>query len=171
MTVMGIGMLGIMGSFAPGGIAGDGCERAREMMEKSGMARDAKEDFFGALKITPPRSEFPSEMDKVTWWGTFKPFEFWESPPFEATWINPRGEPVNRSSFRGGSCQLAKTTLSMNQLPQGRLEPGMWRVIISCGEVTIDNHPFPVVGSSPATVDSGTSPGSGVMIWADGIKD
>lgn len=146
------------------------CERAREFMQESGMARDAKENFLGRLKITPPRSSFPPEMDKVSWWGTFKPFEFWQSPEFEAVWINPEGLAVNRSSFRGGHCQLAKTTLKVNELPQRRLEPGMWRVIISCGDVVIDNHPFAVIGSTPSSGEGRDAKDSGVMIWADDVK-
>ena len=134
------------------------------------MARDAKENFLGQLKITPPRSSFPPEMDKVTWWGTFKPFEFWESPTLEATWINPHGESVSHSSFRGGKCQLAKTTLKVSQLPQGRLAPGTWRVVIRCDEVMIDNHPFPVVGSNGEDADSDIRAKSGIMIWADDVK-
>lgn len=146
------------------------CERAREWMKESGIARDAKEDFFGRLQIKPPRSSFPPEMDQVTWWGTFKPFEFWESPEFEATWINPRGEAVEHQVFRGGRCQLAKTTLPVEKLPQGRLEAGMWRVVVACQGVMIDNHPFAVIGSPVSSLDGGGSEGSAVMIWADDVK-
>ena len=142
------------------------CERAREYMTESGVARDAKENFLGRLKITPPRGSFPPEMDKVTWWGTFKPFEFWESPKFQAVWMNPRGEPVEREEFRGGKCQLAKATLPVERLSQRRLEPGMWRVIVSCDDVVVDNHPFPVIGSS----SSPDANDSGIMIWADEVK-
>ena len=146
------------------------CEQARELMTESGIARDAKEGFLGNLKIQPPRGSFPPEMDKVTWWGTFKPFEFWESPEFQATWINPQGEPVGRSTFRGGACALAKTTLRMNELPQGRLTPGMWRVIVNCRDVTIDNHPFAVMGPSASPGDASGRADSGVMIWADEVN-
>jgi len=148
----------------------ESCERAKEFMKESGLARDAKENFFGRLKIKPPRSSFPPEMDKVTWWGTFKPFEFWESPKFEAAWISPQGQEAGRGSFRGNRCQLAKTSLDVTQLPQGRLEPGMWRVIVTCEDVVIDNHPFPVIGSGSSPQDAGGREG-GVMIWADGVDD
>lgn len=159
---------GIDKGFAATGSAD--CDEAREMMEKSGIARDAKEDFLGRIKITPPRSSFPPEMDKLTWWGTFKPFEFWRSPEFEATWMNPQGAPVSQSHFRGGKCQLAKTALRVDELPGGKLEPGMWRVVVSCGEVVIDNHPFAVVGSPSSSQDAGKGKGTGVMIWADDVR-
>ncbi|MBI4115265.1 MAG: hypothetical protein HY447_01680 [Candidatus Omnitrophica bacterium] len=146
----------------------ESCERARELMKESGIARDAKEDFLGRVKIKPPRSSFPPEMDKVTWWGAFKPFEFWESPEFQAVWINPQGQEVERQPFRGGKCQLAKTSLPTQKLPRGRLEPGMWRVIVSCEDVIIDNHPFAVVGSQASGKDAGDD--TGVMIWADDIN-
>jgi len=142
------------------------CEKALEYMKESGMARDAKENFFGRLKIKPPRSSFPPEMDQVTWWGRFKPFEFWESPHFDAVWINPRGEMVERQSFQGGRCELAKTTLSVKKLPMGQLEPGTWRVVVSCQDVVIDNHPFPVIGSPTGSPDGDR----GIMIWADDIN-
>lgn len=145
------------------------CEQAREMMEESGMARDAKEDFLGRIKITPPRSSFPPEMDKLTWWGTFKPFEFWRSPEFEAVWMNPAGEPAGRTQFRGGRCRLAKTTFRVDELPQGRLQPGMWRVVVRCGEVVIDNHPFAVIGSPSSPQDAGRGKDTGIMVWADGV--
>lgn len=160
--------LGWGGGHAFAGSAG--CEQARELMTESGVARDAKENFLGGVKIKPPRSSFPPEMDKVTWWGTFKPFEFWQSPQLEAAWVNPRGEIVERQSFRGGACALAKTTLAVQKLPRARLESGMWRVIVSCQDVTIDNHPFAVVGSSAPTQDGRVSEDSGVMIWADGVN-
>ena len=163
-------MVSLGGLNASAGRGSEACETARELMQESGIARDAKEDFFGRLKITPPRSSFPPEMDKITWWGSFKPFEFWESPQFQAVWINPRGESVNRSSFRGGQCQLAKTTLKMNQLPQGRLEPGIWRVIVSCGDVVMDNHPFAVMGSNRSSGERGSVQDSGMMIWADNVQ-
>lgn len=124
------------------------CERAREFMKEAGIARDAKEGFFGKLKIQGPRAAFPSEMDKVTWWGDFKPFEYWQSPEFQAAWINPEGLPVKQSSFRGGPCSLAKNTLRTSELPSGELNPGLWRVVISCGDTVIDNHPFTVIGPS-----------------------
>jgi hypothetical protein len=144
------------------------CERAREYLKEAGIARDAKETFFGNLKITPPRQSFPPEMDKVTWWGTFKPFEFWESPEFQAVWLNPQGGVVEQQTFRGGPCALAKTTLPVSQFPRGMLEPGMWRVIVSCQDVVIDNHPFAVIGSTQAGPDAGNDPG--VMIWADDVR-
>lgn len=140
------------------------CERARELMQESGIARDAKEDFFGRLKIKPPRTSFPPEMDRVTWWGRFKAFEFWQSPEFDAVWVNPEGQAVERQQFRGGRCELAKATLSTATLPRERLSPGMWRVVVSCGQTVIDNHPFAVVGSSGPGPD-------GVMIWAEGVKE
>ena len=145
------------------------CERARDLMTDSGMARDAKEDFLGRLKIKPPRGTFPPEMDKVTWWGTFKPFEFWGNPELEALWINPGGQPVERQSFRAGRCELAKTSLKVEGLPQKRLQAGMWRVIVSCQDVVIDNHPFAVVGSSPGSPDA-KGGDSGMMIWADDVS-
>ena len=135
------------------------------------MARDAKENFFGKMKITPPRTTFPPEMDRVTWWGRFQPFEFWSSPEFEAAWVNPRGETVEHQTFRGGRCELAKTTLPVSEkLPRSRLEPGMWRVVVSCQDVVIDNHPFRVAGSQNSPPDAGTSDDSGIMIWADDVK-
>ena len=146
------------------------CQRAREFMEESGVARDAKEDFLGRLKISPPRSSFPPEMDRVTWWGRFKPFEFWESPEFEAAWINPRGQIVERQSFRTGQCELAKTTLPVGKLPREKLEPGMWRVLVSCQDAVIDNHPFAVIGSGASPQDARTGENSGVMIWADELN-
>lgn len=144
----------------------ESCERAREFLKEAGVARDAKENFFGRVKIIPPRSSFPPEMDKVTWWGAFKPFEFWESPEFNAVWINPSGQAVGRATFRGGQCQLAKTTLSVENLPQRRLEPGMWRVIVTCEDVVVDHHPFAVVGPQAAPIDAGGEE-QGVMIWMD----
>lgn len=147
----------------------DPCGRARELMTDSGTARDAKEDFLGRVKIKPPRSPFPSEMDKVTWWGTFKPFEFWGSPEFQAVWINPQGRRVASQNFRGGKCILAKTALNVENLPTRTLEPGMWRVIVSCKEVVIDNRPFAVVGSGISTADSGER-GQEVMIWVDDVS-
>ena len=170
LGVFGI-FLGLSYGIAPVLAAQDGadCEQALELMEASGMARDAKEDFLGRVKITPPRSSFPPEMDKVTWWGTFKPFEFWRSPEFEATWIDPQGASVSRTRFRGGNCQLAKTTLQVEGLPQGKLRPGMWRVVVSCGEVVIDNHPFAVIGS-PSSAQDAMGKDSGVMIWADEVR-
>ena len=133
------------------------------------MARDAKENFFGKLKITPPRANFPPEMDKVTWWGRFKAFEFWASPEFQADWVNPQGDRVASQRFRGGRCELAKTALPVNNIPAGRLEPGTWRVVVTCDNVTIDNHPFTVAGSSnPVDARGGDA---GIMIWADDVKD
>ena len=140
-------------------------------MTESGLARDAKEGFLGNLKIQPPRGgSFPPEMDQLTWWGTFKPFEFWGNPEFQATWVNPQGMPVSRSSFRGGACALAKTTLQVKNLPQGRLTPGMWRVVVNCRDVTVDNHPFAVMGSQASPGDGGGTPDSGMMIWADDVN-
>lgn len=156
--------------FALAAMTRESCERAKEFMKESGVARDAKENFFGRLKIKSPRTTFPPEMDKVTWWGTFKPFEFWESPELEATWINPRGETISRAPFRGGHCQLAKTTLPIDRLPQKRLEPGMWRVIVNCEDVVIDNHPFAVIGSSSPSPDAARGEDSAMMIWADGVN-
>lgn len=138
-------------------------------MTDSGMARDAKEDFLGRVRIKPPRGTFPPEMDKVTWWGTFKPFEFWGSPEFEAVWINPEGRTVERQTFRAGKCALAKTTLNVEKIPPGKLEPGMWRAVVTCGDVTIDNHPFAVVGSSAASRDAKAGEDQGMMIWADDV--
>ena len=168
--LLGAAILMFMMSERNGLTARESCEMAREFLKESGMARDAKEDFLGRLKITPPRSSFPPEMDKVAWWGTFKPFEFWSNPEFQATWINPRGEAVNRTSFRGGHCQLAKTTLKMNQLPRGRLEPGVWRVIVNCDDVVIDNHPFAVIQTPSSPADGGKDQDSGIMIWANDLK-
>ncbi len=146
------------------------CEEARQLMGDSGIARDAKEGFLGGLKIESPRGIFPSEMDQVTWWGTFKPFEFWSSPEFEATWINPEGQPVSRSFFRGGACALAKTTLRTKDFPRGELTPGMWRVVVSCRDVTIDNHPFTVIGPSISVDETKTPQSSGRMILADEVN-
>jgi len=169
-------VFGLLLTFSQGGTqnlgaAGKGvCERAREFMEESGIARDAKENFLGRVKITPPRSSFPPEMDKITWWGTIKPFEFWERPPLEATWINPAQEPVHRIPFRGGACKLAKATLKVSGLPQGRLEPGVWRVVVSCEEEVIDNHPFAVIAPPSSPQDRGRGKDSGVMIWAEDVR-
>ena len=156
------------GIFSGSALASSGaCEQARELLEKSGVARDASEGFLGKLKIKGPQGSFPSEMDQVTWWGTFKPFEFWENPEFQAVWVNPRGEPVSRSPFRGGACALAKTVLRTNELPQGQLEPGMWRVVVSCRDVILDNHPFAVIGPSISQADTQSHSNRGIMIWAD----
>ncbi len=146
--------IGILPAFA--GPSREDCERAREYLTDSGVARDAKEGFFGNLKVTGPRATFPSEMDKVTWWGNFKPFEYWQSPEFQAVWINPEGSTVRQSSFRGGQCALGKTTLKMSELPNHELDAGVWRVIVTCGDTVIDNHPFTVIGPSITSVDSET---------------
>lgn len=157
-----IGIHALPGSAA---MTHESCERAQKYLKNSGVARDAKENFLGRVKVTPPETIFPPEMDKVTWWGTFKPFEFWESPKFEAVWINPHGEPADRQIFRGGQCQLAKTTLSTSKLPRGRLEPGTWRVRVSCEDIVIDNHPFAVLSPPPQAGD--TAGGEPIMIWAE----
>ena len=104
----------------------DGVPAKRELVEKTGIARDAREIFFGGLKIDPPTGSFPSGMDKISWWGSFKPFEFWEIPEFQAAWINPQGEEVVRQKFRGSKCRLAKTTVRGENQLRGEFQGGIW---------------------------------------------
>ena len=172
LTLLGLVVVILLSKVSPvfAGIFSSDCERTRELMKESGIARDAHEDFLGRLKIKSPRSTFPPEMDQITWWGTFKPFEFWGNPELKSTWINPQGLVVSQQPFRGGQCELAKTALSANTLPRGRFEPGMWRVVVTCQDSVVDNHPFAVVGSPGASGDGKTNEDSGIMIWADHVK-
>lgn len=151
-----------------------GCQHARELLEKSGTARDASENLFGRVKIKPPHGSFPSDIDKITWWGTFKPFEFWESPEFESVWINPQGQEVARRQFRGKKCQLAKDTLQAEDQPRGQFQSGMWNVIVTCEDYLIDKQSVAVLsaGGSPTSPDAPSKPQETAMIWAkDKVKD
>ena len=149
------------------------CEHARELLDASGTARDATEDFLGRVHRKPPYGTFPSDMDQVTWWGTFKPFEFWESPEFQAVWINPQGQEVARQTFRGSKCRLAKTTLKAVDQPRGELTPGMWKVIVTCQDYLIDRQSFAVlpVQSTPTGPDAGPASQDSAMIWTSDLLD
>lgn len=146
-----------------------GCERAREMLEKSGAARDAKENFLGRIKVQPPHGSFPQEMDKISWWGKFKPFEFWQSPNFHAAWIDPEGNEVMRREFKGEHCALAKTTIQGDEQPKGQFKPGIWKVIVTCDDYLVDRQTFAVVpsgASPPLAGESGKASQDSMMIWA-----
>lgn len=145
-----------------------GCKHARELLEKSGTARDASENIFGRIKTKPPYGSFPQDMDKITWWGTFKPFEFWESPKFESVWINPEGKEAARNSFRGNKCRLAKDTLKAEDQPRGEFQPGMWNVIVTCDDYLIDKQTFAILApaGSQAPSDAPTKSQETAMIWA-----
>jgi hypothetical protein len=157
--------------------ASSGCENAKELMGKSGIARDASENWAGKIKVQPPTSSFPSDMDKITWWGEFKPFEFWHSPEFKAVWIDPEGRPAAEQTFRGKKCSLAKTTVYAKQQPRGEFKDGIWSVLVTCDDYLIDKQNFAVlpVGGPPSRnpQDQTQSPkDEGVMIWAgDAVKD
>lgn len=146
------------------------CQSAREMLEDSGTARDAKENLFGAIKLEPPQEKFPRDADKVTWWGKFQPFEFWKSPEFTAAWLNPQGQEVARQNFKGAHCALAKSTLPAPGLPRGEFQPGIWKVIVTCEDYLIDQRYFEVQGpripyqNPPPDLKAGnTQP---ITIWA-----
>ena len=153
----------------------DDCRQARELLDQSGTARDAKETLFGDIKKMPPYGSFSSESDQITWWGVFEPFEVWNNPEFQAAWINPRGEEVARQNFHGSHCRLAKTTLSAQNQPRGMFEGGMWQVMVTCQDYLIDKQTFAVVpeGGNPQQKGSDTarSPSETAMIWAeDSVK-
>lgn len=154
--------------------ASTSCQHARELLSKSGVAHDASENLFGQIKVKPPYGSFPQDMDKITWWGKFRPFEFWESPEFEAVWINPQGQEVTKQKFRGKKCSLAKTSIQGESQPRGEFQGGMWNVIVTCDDYLIDKQTFAVLpaGSPSSAADSPQSGDGGAMIWAkDKIKD
>lgn len=161
----------------PAALASSSCEHARQLLTKAGTARDASEDLFGRLKIKPPYGSFPSDMDQITWWGEFQPFEFWERPQFEAVWINPQGEEAGRQKFRPGQCALAKTSLRAEDEPRGEFQGGMWKVIVTCGDYLIDKRDFAVLPAGGGPVKAGAEASSskkeeGAMIWAkDAVKE
>lgn len=150
------------------------CEHARELLSQSGMARDASENLFGNIKTKPPYGSFPEDMDKITWWGAFQPFEFWESPEFKAVWINPEGEEIESRKFKPGHCRLAKTSLKGENQPRGQFQPGMWNVLVTCEDYLIDKQSFAVLPSGPAPTGPDAAAGSKpetAMIWAkDEVK-
>lgn len=152
-----------------------GCKHARELLDQSGVARDAHENFLGQVKIDPPTGTFPSDMDKISWWGEFKPFEFWESPQFQAAWINPQGEESTRQKFRGNKCRLAKDTVRAENQPRGEFQPGMWNVIVTCEDYVIDQKSFAVLpagGSLARSQDGAQKKQEPAMIWAkDAVND
>lgn len=146
------------------------CQHARELLDRSGTARDADENIFGKVKTKPPYGTFPSDMDKITWWGEFKPFEFWESPKFEAVWIKPDGEEAARQKFRGNKCRLAKTQLKAKDQPRGEFQPGLWSVVVTCDDYLIDKQSFgvlPVGGGAWTGPDqAAAAKEEPVTIWA-----
>ena len=153
------------------------CQHARELLKKSGMARDAKENLFGQIKLSPPYGSFPPDMDKLTWWGQFQPFEFWESPEFQAVWIDPSGREAARQEFRPGKCELAKTSIQAKQEPRGEFTQGMWNVIVTCEDYLVDKQNFAVLPSESSPVPAGGGQDSSgkskedAMIWArDEVK-
>lgn len=149
--------------------AASGCKQAPELFERSGVARDASENLFGKIKLTSPYGSFPPEMDKITWWGEFQPFEFWENPVFEATWINPHGKTVAKQKFRGNKCKLAKTTLYGRDQSRGQFEAGLWNVVISCEGQRIDQQSFvvlPPAEAAPGAPDVSSGKETAV-IWVD----
>lgn len=146
-----------------------GCKQAREMLKESGTARDAKENFFGRIKVQPPHGSFPQEMDKISWWGKFKPFEFWQSPKFQAAWIDPEGKEVLKQEFKGEHCALAKTSMAGEAQPQGLFKPGMWKVIVTCDDYVIDRQTFAVVPTGappPLSGENQKTSQEPLMIWA-----
>lgn len=145
------------------------CKEARQMLDGSGVARDADENFFGKIKVQSPQGSFPQEMDKITWWGKFKPFEFWQSPAFQASWIDPEGKEVARQEFQGMKCALAKTGLRGDSQPRGEFKPGMWKIIVTCQDYVIDNQSFAVLPSAPLATpkqESSAKKEQPIMIWA-----
>ena len=150
------------------------CQHARELLVKSGTARDAEEGFLGQIKLKPPYGSFPSDMDQIAWWGQFKPFEFWESPEFQAVWINPDGQEMLRHKFKGEACALAKTYIYSEPLPRGQLQGGIWKVVVTCEDYLIDKQSFAIL-PSPGSVQSGSDAAvqskDTAMIWAsDKVK-
>ncbi len=154
---------------------GTDCQHARELLDQSGVARDADENLFGKVKVQPPRGSFPSDMDQITWWGVFRPFEFWESPKFEAVWINPQGQEAARHSFRGNKCRLAKDSIRAESQPRGEYPGGMWSVIVTCDDYLIDKQTFAVLpaggNARPTGPDSPGHPSETAMIWAKDAVD
>lgn len=149
------------------------CRQARELLDQAGTAREAHETLFGHVKKKPPYGTFPADIDQVSWWGEFKPFELWHSPEFEAAWINPQGQEVARQRFRGSRCRLAKTSLKAENQPRGMFEGGMWNVIVTCEDYLIDKQTFAVLpqGGRGAGPDSLNPPPEAAMIWAeDAVK-
>ncbi len=152
------------------------CESVRELLDEAGMARDAHENFMGQVKREPPYTSFPAAMDKITWWGIFKPFEFWSNPEFQAAWISPQGQEIARHKFTGTKCRLAKTSLKGEDQPRGEFQPGMWKVIITCGDYLVDQRSFAVLQTAPPVGGPKADPRAPsqqpVMIWAqDAIKE
>jgi hypothetical protein len=151
-----------------------GCKDAQQLLDQSGIARDASENFFGHVKRKPPYGSFPSDMDKITWWGVFQPFEFWEEPEFQAIWINPSGQEVARQKFHGTKCRLAKSSLRGEDMPQGEFQEGMWKVIVTCENDLIDQQSFAVLplGRTPPKGPDAQSQGrQATMIWAKDLLD
>lgn len=154
------------------------CQHARELLDRSGIARDASENLFGQIKLKPPYGSFPVDMDKITWWGDFKPFEFWQSPEFQAAWINPRGQEVLRQRFRGTKCRLAKTSLQGEKQPSGEFEEGIWSVVVTCEDYLISKQNFAVLPLQPSpskTQSEESRPASrpeALTIWAkDAVRN
>ena len=151
------------------------CRHARELLTKSGMAREAKEDLLGQLKLSPPYGSFPSDMDKIAWWGTFQPFEFWEGPEFQAVWIRPDGQEAAKQKFRPGKCKLAATSVRGETQPRGEFQGGMWNVVVTCEDYLIDKQNFAVLpsgGPSRVGPDVPKKNQESAMIWAkDAVKN
>lgn len=146
--------------------AQESCEHARELLQKSGISRDAKENFMGRIKLDPPHGSFPTDIDKITWWGEFPPFEMWESPEFTALWINPAGEEVAEYPFRGTKCKLAKTTLKASSQPRGQFQDGIWQMLVTCDDFVIDNQRFAVIrNESKKTSGESLNKEESQMIW------
>ena len=147
------------------------CQSAREMLQESGTARDAKENLFGGIRFTPPKDRFPQDADQVTWWGKFHPFEFWQSPEFTASWLNPQGQEVARQKFKGGHCALAKSGIHAQILPRGEFQPGIWKVQITCDNIPVNEQFFEIAGprmpaSQAVRQDIAPAREGAVTIWA-----
>lgn len=168
-------ILMLMACQAPESLAfwSSGCKQAPQMMEKSGIARNAKESFFGRIKLQQPRADFfhyyafiglfPKKMDKITWWGKFKPFEFWQRPKFQAVWFDPSGKEVLKQEFKGNHCVLAKSTALAEQQPQGMFTPGVWKIKVTCDEYLVDQQTIAVL---PTASIAENQKSSEMMIWA-----
>ncbi len=132
-----------------------------------------QEDFMGNIKLSPPYGSFPTDMDRITWWGEFKPFEFWESPDFQAVWINPYGEEIARQNFKGHKCRLAKTTMLAQEQPRGEFQGGMWKVFVTCGDQVIDQQQFAVLSPRGIVKPSDMKPPKkeSAMIWVGNALD
>jgi hypothetical protein len=151
--------------------APDDCKHAAALLKTAGVSRDAKENFLGKVKIEPPHGSFPEEMDRITWWGKFEPFELWGQPEMEAVWIAPGGREVARQKLRGKKCSLAKTAIKGADRPFGKFEAGIWEVAVQCGETPIDRRRFAVMSPvDPPAQAAGDAPG-GMMIWAGDALD